>query len=125
MEKVHLIGKKAKQKKTLERRDEVTTFCLTVNEKRHNNKVKITDQRHHTSNVRKQSLRTEIYSNPLTRCEHADRRAVSIGQRRTSPEKLQRACSLIGGTPPNQPYNNILSVKRKMPELRKSKKMRK
>lgn len=33
-EKVHLIGKKAKQKKTLERRDGVTTFCLTVNGKK-------------------------------------------------------------------------------------------
>lgn len=70
-----MIGKKAKQKKTLERRDEVTTFCLTVNEKRQTTKKKITGQRHHTSNVRKQCLRTAIYSNPMTQYEesHADR----------------------------------------------------
>lgn len=37
---LHLIGIKAKQKKTLERWDEVTTFCLTVNEKKTHNKAK-------------------------------------------------------------------------------------
>lgn len=37
---LHLIGIKAKQKKTWERWDEVTTFCLTVNEKKTHNKEK-------------------------------------------------------------------------------------
>lgn len=75
-----MISKKAKQKKTLERQDEVTTFCLTVNEKRHTTKKKITGQRHHTSNVREQCLRTAIYSNPLTQCaeSHADRRSTVL-----------------------------------------------
>ena len=96
-----MIGKKAKQKKTLERRDEVTTFCLTVNEKRHTTKKKITGQRHHTSNIRKQSLRTAIYSNPLTQCEecHADRRAVLNCKEKIFSQKSKEACSLTGRAP--------------------------
>ena len=63
-ESQHLIGKKAKQKKTLERQDEVTTFCLTVNEKdtqqRKKLQVKGTTQATSENNASEQ-LYTVIY----------------------------------------------------------------
>lgn len=50
--------------------------------KRHTTKKKITGQRHHTSNIRKQCLRTARYSNPLKQREerHADRRNAMLNR---------------------------------------------
>lgn len=75
-----LIGKKAKQKKTLERQDEVTTFCLTVNEKRHTTKKKLQVKGTTQAMSENNAWEQQYTSNPLTECEegHADRRSTVL-----------------------------------------------
>lgn len=82
-ESLHLIGINEKQKKkTLERRDEVTTFCLTVNEKKTHNK----ENNYRSKAPHKQHQKTmpqmARYSNPLEQCKesHADRREAMLNR---------------------------------------------
>lgn len=65
-----------RKKKTLERRDEVTTFCLTVNEKKTHNKEKNYRSKAPHKQHQKTMPQMARYSNLLKQCKesHAERR---------------------------------------------------
>lgn len=70
------------EKKTLERRDEVTTFCLTVNEKKTHNKEKNYRSKAPHKQHQKTMPQTARYSNPLKECKesHAERRKAMLNR---------------------------------------------
>lgn len=110
--KLHLIGKKAtKNRKNLREAGWSHNILFDCKWKKTHSKVKFTGQRHHTNkHQKKKGLRTNTDTeNSSTHSERADRRAASNGQERKSSEKH----AVLQAGPPNQPLNNIMSVKKR------------